>query len=108
MVEILFAKYLGINKRDSNIKNTQASQSKLANTMPLEYAAPKLATNILGLTFVLKIDKPTLYQGSDLPDKNISSEAAIPLTLFLLLMYMPIKTKKRIYPNITIASASPI
>jgi hypothetical protein len=108
MVEILLAKYLGINSNDSNIKNIHANQSKLANTIPLVYAAPKLATSMDGLTLVLNIERPTLYQGNDLPDKNKSSALGLPKAAFFLLMNIPTRIKKMMYNTITIESVAPI
>jgi len=42
-----------------------------------------------GLTLVLKMERPTLYQGNDLPDKNKSSALGVPRAVFFLLMNMP-------------------
>jgi hypothetical protein len=84
IVEMLLAKYRGMKSKDSNIKNIHASQSKLASTIPLVYAAPKLATSMDGLTLVLNMERPTLYQGNDLPDKNKSSALGLPRVVFLL------------------------
>ena len=61
-----------------------------------------------GLTLVLKMDKPTLYQGKDLPDKKRSSEDALPTVLFFLLMKIPTRIKKMMYNMITIESVRPI
>ena len=108
MVEILLARYLGMKSKESNIKNIHASQSKLASTIPLVYAAPKLATSMDGLTLVLNMERPTLYQGNDLPDKNKSSALGLPIAVFFLLMNMPTRIKKMMYKTITIASVAPM
>jgi hypothetical protein len=97
-----------MKSKDSNIKNIHASQSKLASTIPLVYAAPKLATSMDGLTLVLNMERPTLYQGNDLPDKNKSSALGLPRVVFFLLMNIPIRIKKTIYNTITIESVAPI
>jgi hypothetical protein len=61
-----------------------------------------------GLTLVLKMERPTLYQGSDLPDRNKSSALGLPRDVFFLLMNMPTRIKKMMYNTITIESVAPI
>jgi hypothetical protein len=61
-----------------------------------------------GLTLVLKMERPTLYQGNDLPDKNKSSAFGVPRAVFLFLMNMPTRIKKMMYNTITIESVAPI